>query len=147
MKHIYSAGVVLFRNKDNNIEYLLLRYLGGHWDLPKGKIETGETKEQAAVREVKEETGLAVTIVPGFETFLSYSFRDRDRQKAYKTVYFFVGEITADDQTPVTLSEEHVGYCWLDYDHALYRLTFDNAQEVLHKVHGFIHQRLMGNGN
>lgn len=54
MKIVAAAGgVVLNDNKDT-----LFIYRRGHWDLPKGKIDFGETEEHAAVREVTEETGL-----------------------------------------------------------------------------------------
>ena len=41
MKHIYSAGIITYTIDNDIILYLLLRYGAGHWDLPKGKIESG----------------------------------------------------------------------------------------------------------
>ena len=137
MKDICSAGVIVFRVAGETLEYLLLRYVSGHWDFPKGKIESAETKEETALRELYEETALHATLIPGFATTFSYIFKDKDKQKAYKTVYFFLGTCT-DDIQKVTLSHEHTGYSWLDYDHALYRLTFDNAKEALQQAHAFI---------
>ncbi|HXW86330.1 MAG TPA: NUDIX domain-containing protein [Candidatus Bathyarchaeia archaeon] len=137
MKNISSAGVVVFRAHGETLEYLLLQYVSGHWDFPKGKIEPSETKEQTALRELYEETALQVALIPSFEVSFSYIFKDKDKQKTYKTVYFFLGTCT-DDSQKVTISHEHTGYSWLDYDHALYRLTFDNAKEVLQKAHTFI---------
>ena len=52
-----SCGAVVFR-KDDEVKYLLLHYTPGHWDFPKGKQEIGETEEQAASREIEEETGI-----------------------------------------------------------------------------------------
>ena len=54
-KIIEAAGGVVFQESTNA---LLMMYRRGSWDLPKGKIDEGETKEIAAVREVIEETGL-----------------------------------------------------------------------------------------
>jgi len=51
---VEAAGGVVFNPKNE----ILFIYRRGHWDLPKGKIDPGETKEEAAVREVLEETGL-----------------------------------------------------------------------------------------
>jgi 8-oxo-dGTP pyrophosphatase MutT (NUDIX family) len=52
---VIQAGGGLVRNEDNEI---LLIFRRGMWDLPKGKLDKGETLEQCAVREVQEETGL-----------------------------------------------------------------------------------------
>lgn len=54
IKEIEAGGGVVF----NEFNEVLFIYRRGHWDLPKGKIDPGETKEQASVREVEEETGI-----------------------------------------------------------------------------------------
>src|SRR5260221_14596308 len=94
MKLLFSAGIIVYRIEDDQIEYLLLQYNAGHWDFAKGKIEKGETKEEAALRELDEETGLSAEIQPTFEETFSYIFHDYDKQLAQKTVYFFVGQAT-----------------------------------------------------
>src|SRR5690349_6587521 len=53
----FSAGFVLFRDSAEGPLYLLLDY-GRHWDYAKGHLEEGETAWQAAVRELREETGI-----------------------------------------------------------------------------------------
>ena len=53
-KTIIAAGGLVF-NEQNE---LLMIFRRGKWDLPKGKLDAGETVEACAVREVKEETGL-----------------------------------------------------------------------------------------
>lgn len=52
-----AAGVILLQD-----DHILLVYEKGHWSLPKGKREIGESMHEAAVREAKEETGLDVTL-------------------------------------------------------------------------------------
>jgi bis(5'-nucleosidyl)-tetraphosphatase len=138
MKNIYSAGVVTYIKEGDTIEYLLLKYLGGHWDFPKGKLEAGENKFQAAVRELAEETGLTAEIYPGFESSYAYAFKDKARQPVSKTVYFFVGKA---NQRAVKLSEEHKQYKWLDYEQALYLLSYENAKGVLAKADMFLHSQ------
>lgn len=135
MQRQFSAGLVLFYedNQMNQREYLLLHYLSGHWDFPKGKIEKGETKHQAALRELREETGLAAEILPGFEEQFTYWFRNYDDgELLQKTVYFFIGQT---DKKEVTLSREHTGYTWQRFDEAFAKLTYDNAKEMLTKAH------------
>ena len=58
MKNEQSAGIVFFRKIENRIEFLLLHYPSGHWDLVKGHIENNETAKEAAKRESKEEAGI-----------------------------------------------------------------------------------------
>lgn len=135
MKKVISAGIITFFKKESEPEYLILHYASGHWDFPKGKVEQGETLEQAARRELHEETGLTAQLVPGFEETFSYIFYDYDNGKAEKTVYFFVGHTGI---KTVILSHEHQGYSWLPFKEALERLTYDNAKDVLKKAHLFI---------
>ena len=66
-----------------------MQYGAGHWDFAKGKIEQGETKEEAALRKLHEETGLSAHLESDFEKTFSYIFHDYDKQLAQKTVYFF----------------------------------------------------------
>lgn len=136
MKKHESAGIVVYHKEDNKNLYLLLHYAAGHWDFSKGHLEQDETKEQAAHRELKEETGLTAAITPKFQDSISYFFIDHHKNKAHKTVTFFTGET---DTQQVTVSDEHQGYEWLPYEQALKKLTYDNAKEVLKKVNQFLH--------
>ena len=99
--------------------YLLLNYRRGYWDLPKGKLEKGETNLQAAIRELKEETGLGGEIHEGFEQSLSYMFKDPDGDLVQKTVTFFVGKASTKE---VILSYEHLSYKWLPYKEAVAKI-------------------------
>ena len=54
-----SAGAVIYRDLLDGREYLLLQYLGGHWDFVKGKTEAGESLKDTVIRETQEETGIS----------------------------------------------------------------------------------------
>ena len=125
-----SAGAVVFYRGDA-VEYLLLHYASGHWDFPKGNIEPGETPEQTALREIKEETGLDVKLVPGFREEVEYVY-SRGGRRVRKKVIFFLAEAPSKE---VRLSWEHVGYAWLLFDQALARLTYESSRRVLAKAH------------
>ena len=135
MKLTFSAGIVPYRIENDTIFYLLLQYSAGHWEFPKGKIENGEKKHEAALRELMEETGLIADIDPDFEETIEYIFTDYDKQLTHKKVYFFVGKA---DQKRVTLSYEHQNYAWLEYKDALEQLTYNNAKSILKKVHKYL---------
>jgi 8-oxo-dGTP pyrophosphatase MutT (NUDIX family) len=125
-----SAGMILFRRTPEP-HYLLLHYESGHWDFPKGHIESGEDPEETAKRELQEETGISeMRLVDGYKQTLRYFFRQKGIG-IFKVVIFFLGETT---QSEVTLSAEHVGFDWLPYDAALARLTFKNSRDLLIKA-------------
>jgi bis(5'-nucleosidyl)-tetraphosphatase len=134
MLHEKSCGAVVFF-KNVQVKYLLLQYEAGHWDFVKGNVEPNESEADTVLRELKEETGIVVTqLIAGFREQIQYFYR-RQGETIQKEVVFYL--IQADTEK-VELSFEHVGYEWLDYQHALERLTFKNAKEVLQKAHAFL---------
>ncbi|MBI2659617.1 NUDIX domain-containing protein [Candidatus Woesearchaeota archaeon] len=132
-----SCGAVVFKRYKDGIKYLLLHYESGHWDFPKGNQEKNEKEEQTALREIKEETGLEnVEFVDGFRETVTYYYK-RDNETIFKEVAFFLAQSATDE---VTISKEHIGYAWLNYGHALKKLTFSNAKELLKKADNFLHK-------
>jgi 8-oxo-dGTP pyrophosphatase MutT (NUDIX family) len=136
MKRETSAGIVVFYEREKKREYLLLHYESGHWDFPKGHLEKGETKIEAAQRELKEETGLQAKPLEGFEDSFAYFFKNpKTHELINKTVYFFIGRARTKE---VTLSFEHTGYEWLPYKEAFEKLTYKNAKELLRHVEKYL---------
>ncbi|MFA6328820.1 MAG: bis(5'-nucleosyl)-tetraphosphatase [Candidatus Micrarchaeia archaeon] len=127
-----SCGALIFREEGGKRLYLLLHYMGGHWDFPKGHVESGENEEQTARREISEETGIAsLEFMPGFREEISYSFRHSTGEMAEKQVVFFLAK-TGEKQ--VRLSDEHVGFSWLPYQAAKKKATYENARSLLEKA-------------
>jgi 8-oxo-dGTP pyrophosphatase MutT (NUDIX family) len=134
----FSAGFILFRNTPGGRVYLLLDY-GRHWDYAKGHLEEGETAWKAAVRELREETGIRkVDRVGRFKMEMHYFFFSPKKGRIAKTVTYFLGHTTCET---VKVSDEHEGYEWLGYDEAMARLTFDNAREILAAAEAFMRSR------
>lgn len=146
-----SAGAVVFRKEGNKIKYLLLQYRNGHWDLPRGHIEQGETAEKTAQREIKEETGITeLFFIPGFFGKGQFWYiakgeerkerlRDKRGLVVFKKVYFFLAETK---NSEVILSKEQKNYKWLRYEDAVRQATFKVPKKVLKKAHNFLQSQL-----
>lgn len=138
LRREHSAGFILFRDTPSGRLYLLLDY-GRHWDYAKGHLEDGETPWRAAVRELREETGIRqVDRVPGFQRDMYYEFYSPKKGRIAKTVTYFAGRTRTED---VKLSDEHSGHAWLPFDEAMQTLTFENAREMLAAAHDFIEKK------
>jgi 8-oxo-dGTP pyrophosphatase MutT (NUDIX family) len=141
-----SAGAVIYhksrQDKNEEIRYLLLHYPSGsrmpgkdYWDFPKGHMETDESPQEAAIREVEEETGLTdIKFIEGFEEQIKYFFQFKGKP-IFKIVTFFLFKTETE---AVKISSEHINYKWLSYEQALAQLTFANAKEILKKANDFL---------
>jgi 8-oxo-dGTP pyrophosphatase MutT (NUDIX family) len=135
-----SAGAVVFHvegaeNRPQEIKYLLL--LSTYWGFPKGLIEGGEDERAAAVREVREETGLVVALIEGFRQVDDYWYRRHD-QRIHKQAIYFLAE-APDEQ--VTISWEHKEWVWLNLAQAMERLAFPGLRQVLASANEFLLKR------
>ncbi|MDQ4073050.1 MAG: bis(5'-nucleosyl)-tetraphosphatase [Thermoproteota archaeon] len=131
-----SAGAVLYRINENvHIEYLILNYSFGHWDFPKGNIESGETEIETIKREVFEETGIDdINIITDFRQQISYKYRKKSKL-VNKSVIYYLAETKS---SLVVLSFEHNDYIWLGYNEALKKLSFENSRRVLKNANDFL---------
>jgi len=135
-----AGGIVYYDAGGDGPVYLLMSNRKGYWEFPKGHVDPGETEEEAAIREVREETGLDdVKIVSGFKVKIKYTY-SKDGKKYPKEVVFFLMKA---EPKRVEVSEEHTGYVWLKYEDAIKKISYDNARKVLEKAHKF----LMKNSN
>lgn len=95
--------------------------------LPKGRLDPGETLEQAAVREVAEEVGLRCRVV-GDLGCEEYVFRQKNKDVS-KRVHYFLLEWTPGEPLPLDGEMERVYWCSLD--HAERALTFETEQRAV----------------
>lgn len=102
-KNEFSAGGVII--KDGRLLLIKMRNLSGEevWTFPKGHLETGETPEMAALREVREETGLECRIIRPLHV-ARYSFL-RGGSRVDKRVDWFLMEETGGDGRALTPDE------------------------------------------
>jgi bis(5'-nucleosidyl)-tetraphosphatase len=133
-----SCGAVVYLKKEEQTKYLLLNYAAGHWDFVKGNVEDNETEKETVLRELKEETAITdAKFIEGFKETIAYFYR-RQGLTVHKEVVFFAMETHTEK---VEISFEHIGCIWLDYKHALEKLSFKNAKDVLQKAHDFLNRK------
>ncbi len=128
-----SCGAIVYRKYHGNTEILLVKSIkSGHWSFPKGHMEEGETEEETARREIKEETGVDVLLDTGFRELVSYS----PKRNTKKTVVYFVGMATNHDLIPQ--KEEIAELKWHEIGQAQSVLTYDNDKLIVSKAKAFI---------
>ncbi|HEY7478162.1 MAG TPA: NUDIX hydrolase [Actinomycetota bacterium] len=126
-----AGGVVYRRTEDGHIEVVLAsrRTRRGDlaWGLAKGGIEDGETREGAAVREVREETGLRAEIEEDLgDTRYMYVWED---VRIRKTVHFFLMRHTGGDIGDRDDEMEEIR--WFPLERALKRAAYRGERDVL----------------
>lgn len=126
---IQAAGAVCWRLLDNRIEVLLVhRAFRADVSLPKGKIDPGEIPPQAAVREIKEETGLSVAL--GTQLCVIDYVMPNGRKKV---VRYWAAEVTQQAQLESTFKPNgEIGALqWVPLRKARRLLSYDRDMDVL----------------
>jgi 8-oxo-dGTP pyrophosphatase MutT (NUDIX family) len=131
-----AGGIVLRRTSAGQIEVLLIQHsMHKGWSFPKGWVEPGETPQQAAVREVEEESGARAEIIADLPP-TRYFFVNRDKQRVAKTVTWYLMRFTGDgDQTH---AYEVSDVAWLPLEAVHARLSYKNDKELFSMALGEI---------
>lgn len=130
-----SAGGVAFRRHAGQVEVALISVgEARRWQLPKGTVEKSESNEAAAVREVREETGIQTEVLSLLDRieYWFYSTSGGKRTRHHKYVYFFLlralsGDIHDHDHE---VNESR----WVEISAALKMLKFENERKILKKA-------------
>ena len=128
-----SSGGVLFQKEDGQVSIVLIaRRNRSIWCLPKGIIEPGETTEEAAEREVAEETGLRGEIIRKIGEVNYWFHSKRDRARYFKTVHFFLMGYLSGDTTNHDQEVEEAK--WFPVNKVLDVMTFENERTIVNKA-------------
>ena len=129
MEYEKSCGADVFRKFHGNVEILLIKHLnGGYWTFPKGHVESGETEEQTAEREVKEETNIDIIIDNSFREVVTYS----PKKDTMKDVIYFLARAKNYDAMPQPGEIALVKWVEIDLAHSV--LTYDNDKQLVNKA-------------
>jgi 8-oxo-dGTP pyrophosphatase MutT (NUDIX family) len=135
-----SAGGVVFRRVPpdapgggaGDVLYLLIRDSYGNWGFPKGHLEPHEPPDEAARREVAEETALDDLLLHGPIQVIDWYFRFRGKT-IHKYCHFFLFESPSGEATP-QVDEGITAVRWEPLDKTLEVLSYDNARGVLRRA-------------
>ena len=135
-KHIIAAGGVVFRIEHEVVSILLI-FRNGVWDLPKGKLEKGESIEMCASREVSEETGTQLPIIVGDLGTTKHQYIQKNK-KYNKTTYWYAMVISYHIQFVPQQNEGIEKIEWIILQEALKKVGFDNLKQILLRFQNWI---------
>ncbi|KMQ68680.1 NUDIX hydrolase [Chryseobacterium sp. FH2] len=114
-------------------EVLFIKRLG-KWDLPKGKMEKGESREESAIREIEEETGLKEVELVKFINTTYHIYVERNGEKILKCTHWFEMNFNGEDTSKPQIEEGITEVAWKNdtqIDREVFPNTFKNIKLIL----------------
>ena len=134
MRKEKSCGAVIYKYIDNELFILLLKHNLGHWSFAKGHVEDSETEQETAIREIKEETNLDVTINSDFRYVITYS----PYEGVIKDVVYFLATTNSDN---IKAQQSEISEIkWFKYEDAISMITYEDGRKVLMKAIEFLNK-------
>ena len=134
MMYEKSCGAVVFTIINNEIKYLLIRNLHGIYGFPKGHIEKDETEKETALREVKEEVGINITLIDNFR--ITDEYRVPQKQNVTKQIVYFLGEYY--NQDFIYQKEELSDALLVNYEKAISLFQYESSKRILKEANDFL---------
>lgn len=131
-KKIIAAGGLITNEKNE----LLMMFRRGKWDLPKGKVDEGETLEAAAVREVQEETGINNATLGKFVAITNHEyFEKRLNEDVFKETHWFAMQVNGESKLIPQTEEDIEKIIWADEAELKECLknSYPNIKEIVEK--------------
>lgn len=131
-----SAGGVVYRMEQGEPLFLLIRDSYRNWGFPKGHLETDEAPDTAALREVREETGIDDVVLDGEIDTIDWFFRFRGKL-VHKVCHFYLMHTDREATTPQRA--EGITACrWARFDEAAQLVSYANARDVLLRANAMV---------
>lgn len=127
-----SFGVIPLSKKSGEWKVFLIQHKKGrYWGFPKGHAESGETAQETAFRELKEETNLDVVRCLQEEPFVEQYQFSKKGSRVEKRVAYFVAEVDG----KVKLQQEEIqGGIWVPFPEALTKVTHTEGRTILAQI-------------
>lgn len=126
----YTAGGVVYRHRDDDIDILMIQDRVGRWTIPKGHVEEGEKLEYTAIREVGEETGLTELKIREKLDKIHFFYR-REGKLIFMTTHVYLMEALGDTDAVVPEdSEGIVDARWFPQAEALELIEYKDTERL-----------------
>ncbi len=129
-----SCGAVVYTKINDSILYLIIQNLEGIYGFPKGHMEKNETEIQTALREVREEVGVDVSLSNHFRTTDTHLIPQKEN--VMKEVVLFLGYF--ENQTPVFQKEELISAKLYSYNEAINLFQYESSKRILKEANDFL---------
>ena len=131
-----SSGGVIFKAKEDGIQVVLISHYNQKgkliWCLPKGSVEKGESLQETAMREVREETGVFGRVLEKIGQIQYWFYSKEEETKIFKTVHFYLLEYLKGDEKDHDSEVDEAR--WVILEDALGMLTHSSERTILEKA-------------
>ena len=139
-----AVGIIpVYKKGDAEFLFCIVKEADGHWGFPKGHKEEGESDEEAALRELREETGIEKVDLIREQKFSEHYSFVRDEDRVEKTVVYIIGIVDTTEHLRSPEFRDEISECkWVPYAHAKQTLTYPEAREVLDRAWEYMQKSL-----
>lgn len=136
MQRETSCGAVVFTLCGGERRYVIVRGKKGFFGFPKGHMEAGETEQETALREIKEETGLSVQLIDGFRTEDEHPLIREGKPETIKKIIYFAA--VYEKQETHAQESEITEIRLMTYEEAMKAFQFESSKRILAEANAFL---------